>query len=235
MNNLKLSLAASLLMAGASWATTINGTSLQTTLNNITTGGVSSVNVNTDQVNLDQYWQLTASGGSVATMIIELAGFADNNTFGVFDAANPSNKVTLFSGVASSGDQAVLSIKASGAVYVNLVNTGVVFASDNFGYFLSGPGGTFYSDAALNTDSTDHMVAFQGKGDLVTLPGYLEGSWTPDEYVLGWEDVAFGDNDFDDMVVMVESVQPVPEPTTLGLMGLGLLSLALLARRKKTA
>ena len=53
--------------------------------------------------------------------------------------------------------------------------------------------------------------------------------------MLGWEDVAYGDNDFDDMVVMVESVRPVPEPTTLGLMGLGLLSLGLLARRKKTA
>jgi hypothetical protein len=235
MNSLKLSLLASLAMVGAASATTINGTSLQTVLNNITTGGVSSVDVQNDQILQDKYWALTATGGSVATMIIEIAGYAGSNTFGVFDAANPSNKVTLFNGPAVGGDQVTLSIKATGAVYVNNVATGVTFSAVNFGYFLQGPGGTFYSDNALNGDAADHMVSFQGKDDEVTLPGNYPGLWTPNEYVLGWEDVAYGDNDFDDMVVMVESVRPVPEPTTLGLMGLGLLSLGLLARRKKTA
>jgi len=233
MKNFKLTMLASLVMAGASWGTVINGSSLQTILNNITNDGSSSVDVNTDQVSQDKYWALTASGTSAATMIIEVAGYATSNTFGLYDLANPSNKVTLFSGVATDGDQAAVSIKASGAVYVNFVNTGVVFSSTNFGYFLSGPGGTFYSDDALNPGGLDHMVSYQGEGDIVTLPGLYSGTWTPNEYVLAWEDVAYGDNDFDDMVVMVESVQPVPEPTTLGLMGLGLLGMGLMARRKK--
>jgi hypothetical protein len=235
MKNLKLSLLASLAMVGASWATTINGTSLQTVLNNITTGGTSSVNVQTDQVAQDKYWALTATGGSVATMVIELAGYAGSNTFGVYDLANPSNKVTLFNGAATGGDQVVFSMKANGSVYVNFANTGTTFQSTNFGYFLQGPGGTFYSDEALNVDSADHMVSYAGKNDEVTLPGNYPGLWTPDEYVLGWEDTANGDKDFDDMVVMVESVRPVPEPTTLGLLGAGLLGLGLLARRKKNA
>jgi Domain of unknown function (DUF4114)/PEP-CTERM motif len=235
MKTSKLAIMGFLAMVGSTWATTINGGSLQTILNNITDDGSSSIDVQADQVALDQYWTLTASGGSVATMIIELAGYADFNAFGVYDAANPSSKVTLFSGVAASGDQALLSIKSSGAVYVNFANTGVVFQSKNFGYFLSGPGGLFYSDGALNSDQLDHMVAFQGQGDAVTLPGYNSGTWSPNEYVLGWEDVAFGDNDFDDMVVMVESVEPVPEPATFGLMGLGLIGLGFFARRKKTA
>jgi hypothetical protein len=235
MKNIKTTLLATLALVGASWGTVINGSSLQTILDNITNDGSSSVNVAADQVVLDQYWQLTASGTSAATMIIEVAGYAPSNTFGIYDRANPSSKVTLFSGAATDGDQAAVSIKATGAVYVNFVNTGVVFNAANFGYFLSGPGGTFYSDDALNPGAADHMVSYQGKGDLVTLPGLYPGAWTPNEYVLAWEDLANGDNDFDDMVVMVESVQPVPEPTTLGLMGMGLLTLGFAASRRRKA
>jgi hypothetical protein len=235
MKNLKLSLLATLALAGASFATTINGPSLQNILNGITNDGSSSVSTVNDQVAADKYWQLTASGTSAATMIIEVAGNASSNVFGIYDLADPSKKVTLFGGAATGGDQAAVSIKANGAVYINFVNTGVTFSGSTFGYFLQGPGGTFYSDNALNPGGADHLVSYAGKGDLVTLPGLFPGTWTSNEYVLGWEDLAAGDNDFDDMVVMVESVQPVPEPTTMGLMGLGLLGLMFAARRNKKA
>ena len=79
----------------------ISGTSLQGVLNGITvapTAGVSSVNVNTDQVAADSYWAISGSGASVATIVIELAGFAGSNTFGIF---NGTNSVEIFSGVAS--------------------------------------------------------------------------------------------------------------------------------------
>ena len=71
---------------------------LQGVLNSITVNGDSSINVKTDMLSdtKDSYWSVNASGGSVSTLIIELAGFEDTNSFGIYDTSNKDNKVTLF-------------------------------------------------------------------------------------------------------------------------------------------
>ena len=80
------------------------------------------------------------------------------------------------------------------------------------------------------------MLAYQGTGDQVQLPTFNPGEWNPNEYILAWEDLPFGnykyDGDFNDMVLMVESVQPVPVPAAVWLFGSGLLGLVGMARRK---
>lgn len=229
------------LVFGYASATPISSSSLQQILNNITVGpnpGVSSVNVNTDQLTFDSYWMMTASGGSLATFIIELADFASTNTFGLYDGTDSTKLVQVFSGSASTGDQALVSIKADGRVIVNFVDTGIVFAGNNFGFYLKtndpSQQATFFSDTSLNGDNVDHLVAFQGKNiDTVQLPTFLPGLWTDNEYILAWEDLSGGgDRDYDDMVLMVESVKPVPEPGTLILLGSGLAGIGLLGRRK---
>ena len=69
--------------------------SLQDTLDNITVGGNSSVSAANDCLSddLDSSWILDATGGAVTSMIIELAGQATTNTFGVYETGDSGNLV----------------------------------------------------------------------------------------------------------------------------------------------
>lgn len=224
-------------MAGSAHAVPFGdgGAALQGVLDGITvapspTPGSSSVNVATDEIGdgIDSWWAITGAGGSVASIIIELAGFANGNELGVYDPTNPANNVTLFAGAAGAGDQVFMSIKVDGSVFVNNVDSGVDFNGNFFGYFLNvtNTGNTFYSDTNLNFDGLDHMASYQGTNtDTIQVPGIAPGLWTNNEFVMAWEDLAapVSDRDYTDMVLIVESVIPVPEPSILALLGLGML------------
>lgn len=215
------------------------GQSLQGVLDNITispTAGNSSVTTTTDAImdTWDSYWDITGGGQSAATMIIEIAGWASLNSFGVYDSDNYLMSAEIFSGSATPGagsGTATLMITGLGAVYINNAPMGVTFTGNYFGYYIDTPSGRFYSDTGLNSDNFDHMLAYQGKGtDIIQIADLDPGLWTDNEFVLAFEDLpGGGDQDWQDLVVMVESVEPVPLPPAilLGVIGLGVVGLKL--------
>jgi hypothetical protein len=243
------------LIAGLSFAamaTVINTgteTSLQTILNDITVAnattsasGVSSVNVNNDQLDNDSIWTNTGSSGSIASFIVEIAGNAGVNQLGIYDITTNSKAVFFEAGDAEGYQATIRFLDATDRVKVQVTDQfgedvrsffAAGFTTNKFGFFLENVtnGSIFYSENARN-GGNDHLVAFQGKGDKVDLDkgaaasgaaSFNTGSWTADEYIIAFEDGA--DFDYNDAVFMIESVEPVPEPATVSLFAFGLVAM----------
>ena len=199
-----------------SYATTVLPgweTPLQTILDSRVVG--TSIDVNADQSLDDSYW--TANLNPAAYLVVEIAGYAATNAFGLYEVGSPSNKIEVFDGAATG---------MSGKV--NIV---VPTSWKAFGFYMQNSviGFTWYSDAALNGDGAkDHFVAYQGATG-ATLGNASFGS---SDYVIAIEDSNLGDQDYNDMVVLVQNVKPVPEGgATIAFLGLGLIAIHALRRK----
>lgn len=190
-----------------------------------------SIDVIADQTPFAQFTNNSA-GGSVATFAIELAGFAGTNTFGIYDAANSANRAEVFAGGDTAGAQKIISFMANGDIKVNGSVVASGFASpSNFGFYIGVPvtGATYFSEDDLNPGGMAQALIYQGNNQTrLQLPGFSPGTFTSDEFIVAFEDLqrmgGFTDDDFTDLVVLVESISPVPAPAAvlLGAIGLGL-------------
>jgi hypothetical protein len=211
---------------------------LQAVINQLyTNAGTSTTlapDVNVNQAGESGQFKVEASGGSVSTMVIEVSAHSTTNSFGIYDVIDPTKVLELFSGSDAEGGQKFLSV--TNTFLFSVAGGGSKqFNGSTFGYYLrdgTGPT-TFYSQVGLN-GGNDQMVAFQGDGDLIQLPTRPAGNWGPSSYILAWEDLPLpgSDKDYQDFVVYVESITPVPEPGTIALLGLAGLGMSLVRRRK---
>ena len=187
----------------------------------------------------DAAWSTVGSIGQI-DIVLELAGNANTNVFGVYDLNDPNARLSIFSGSDTVGDQAVLRLRQTvdgWRLSVQQVGssgwTHQFISTSAFGFYLSVQGeGTFYSQTSRNADGVDHLYAYRGTGTPF-LSGPLQGEFfSRQDYILAWEDLrGGGDRDYQDFVAIVQDITPVPLPPAVLLLISGLVGLAGVSRR----
>jgi hypothetical protein len=172
-----------------------------------------SINVATDQLDA-QTWSTTISGNSTLTLMLEIAGFAASNTIGVYNgsASGTPALFQIFPGAATPGWYATAHFGLTNNLVVSLFDGGANYQGqtsylgvdrNNFGFYIQNGTGTYYSQDVRNAGQA-HVLTFAGTG-------VNAGSWWQ-----CFEDLpnASTDNDFNDAIVFVESINPVPTANT---------------------
>jgi hypothetical protein len=173
----------------------------------------------------------TSDAAHYSSLLIEMAGNANANEFGIYEIGNTANRLTVFTGPAApdlsaGAAQQLIVVTALGdtKVYLNSLAGSVIDlgGATSFGFYLdtkaSSPYGTYFSVAADEFTSTgdtmQHVVALNVGDTLFGQAPYPTAGQSG--YIMGWEDSppSLTDYDYQDMVVSLTAL-PIPEPTTM--------------------
>jgi hypothetical protein len=189
------------------------GGSLQAYLN----GVGQTINVLTDQ-DATQSWSHTVSGTTTYTIQFQGSPSAAVQQFGLYNASAVIPPLFfLMSGAVGPLGFSTATFKPGNIVVVNRFDALGNFLSTttfggvdptNFGFYLSTPNGTFFTQDARNPGGNAQALTYAGTGASA-------GTWW-----LCWEEssrATGSDSDFDDLVCLMESVNPTPvNKTTWG-------------------
>ena len=163
-------------------------------LNTIMTAVYGAANYTRVNDSIDQIWDLVSPTGTAS-----------------LDAIYAGNSQALYTTDLLGNQKAGPIISVNGGGYIAPGSaTGTIAPTVNPFLFMDNSPNTstiyWSSDPSLNSDALDHMVTFE-----------ITGGADAGDYVIAFEDLPAGSSDLDynDFVVQVSGVVPVPEPTTV--------------------
>jgi hypothetical protein len=178
-------------------------------------GGIGeSINVNTDQ-DATQAWTKTSSSTQTHTIQFQGSVNAAAHILGMYNSADAVPALyVLMSGAVGPLGFSTATFGVGGTLTINRFDSNANFLSstvyagadpNGFGFYLSGPNGTYFSQDARNPGGLAQALSYRGTGANT-------GTW-----FICWEESnrsAGADDDFDDEVLLMESVNPTPVSRT---------------------
>lgn len=175
------------------------------------------------QVSESGIFTLSGLTGS-ASYVARYAGH--DQRFGYYtNTSGPTGDFTV-SGGASSGDyHHLFDILTSGQVILDGSGPIGTISGSPFGFYLNSPAGggdVWYSDTGLNWGGLDHFVMYNAIDS--------NGNVIANRFLIAWEDLNLGDTDYNDLVIEIDLSPPVPEPSTMALILMGIGGVAMRRR-----
>jgi hypothetical protein len=219
---------------------------LEAALDSMANDGNYDVDVINDQMN-QAIWEPT--GGAVATTYVATVtwGFAGSTSVGLYSYGDPSKKVDILNPVSNygAGSQVIIQFIGNSVRTIDLDTLAIIDQEANFGsqfglyMTTTTPAGavTWYTEDSLNGGNAQ-ILAYEATGEAVTIGGTSFNSDLFHHY-FAFEGLAndgqipfgSGNIDFDDLILQLESIRPVPAPAALALAALGMPMIGWVRRR----